>query len=640
MLAPMAWDDGLEGAYREIAGCSDPILRVLAGPGTGKTFALMRRVARLLEEGIDGRRLLAVTFTRTAAHDLIRQLQRIEARGALRVWAGTLHALCFRTLGQSGVFDLTGRVPRPLLDFEVRFLLADLPDIFGRQRAKERRLKAFEAAWAMLQTDAPGWPQDPTDRAFHQHLIPWLTFHRGMLIGELVPVTLEYLRNNPTARLRASFSHILVDEYQDLNKAEQVLIDLIAANGCLVVAGDDDQSVYRFKFAHPEGIIEFVESHSGTRCETLDECRRCPRFVIGLANNLIANNPRATPRVLRPRSSNPDGEVHVVQWRTLDEETSGIAEFVRRRIEQGRCEAGSVLVLAPRRRLGYRIRDYLREMQVPARSYFFEEALESVVAQERYTLLNLLVDSNDRVAMRCWLGFGSTTRRQGPYRRLREVCEESGLSPREVLMQLAHGSTALPYSGEMVERYRLLMDERATLSELIGSDFVWAWLPDSLDGVDELRDTALRVADQANSLAELREEIRYAITQPELPTEADFVRIMSLHKSKGLTADMVVIVGCVEGLIPWRDNRLSPDELNEQVREQRRLFYVAVTRTSDVLVISGSATYPVDEAYRMLLPVRPGGRSTQVVASEFINELGPQLPAPVNGRQWLQSMSG
>jgi DNA helicase II / ATP-dependent DNA helicase PcrA len=108
------------------------------------------------------------------------------------------------------------------MDFELRFLLQDLSGAgFGTIHDKRRRLKAFEAAWARLQDDEPGWPADPIDRAFQSALLDWLTFHNAMLIGELVPEALRYLRNNPMAPERTEFRYVLVDEYQDLNVAEQ-----------------------------------------------------------------------------------------------------------------------------------------------------------------------------------------------------------------------------------------------------------------------------------------------------------------------------------------------------------------------------------------------------------------------------------
>jgi len=285
----MSWDDGLVGPALQVAGNRNSPLRIVAGPGTGKTFALMRRATRLLEEGADPRRTLVCTFTRTAADDLSREISRLRVRGATNIVAGTLHAFCFRFLAREDVFSDTGRFPRPLLDYETRFMLEDLKQQgLGGIRECRKRLDAFNAAWARLQSEEPGWPQDDNDRRFHNVLTDWLVFHRCMLVGELIPEAYNYLRNNPNCPERTAFDHVLVDEYQDLNKAEQMILDLLADNGTLTVVGDEDQSIYSFKHAHPEGIAEFSQYHNNTYDETLLECRRCPQLVVDIANDLIS----------------------------------------------------------------------------------------------------------------------------------------------------------------------------------------------------------------------------------------------------------------------------------------------------------------------------------------------------------------
>lgn len=169
------WNDGLTGVALNIAATNDSLLRVLAGPGTGKTFALMRRIARLLQEGSAPERLLVCTFTRTAARDIESELSRLGIAEVARVASGTVHAVCFRVLSRAAVLAITGRVPRPLLRFEERFLLEDLRgEQFGTLHEKRRRLRAFNAAWARLQSDVPGWPANAVDRAFHHELIQWL----------------------------------------------------------------------------------------------------------------------------------------------------------------------------------------------------------------------------------------------------------------------------------------------------------------------------------------------------------------------------------------------------------------------------------------------------------------------------------
>jgi superfamily I DNA/RNA helicase len=129
----MPWNDNLEGPALEIASSNESPLRVQAGPGTGKSFALMRRVARLIEEEVDPERILLVTFTRVSARDLERELDALSYPEVSRVQKGTLHSLCFSMLHQANVLRFTGRIPRPLLTFEERFLLEDLRlyDNFG-----------------------------------------------------------------------------------------------------------------------------------------------------------------------------------------------------------------------------------------------------------------------------------------------------------------------------------------------------------------------------------------------------------------------------------------------------------------------------------------------------------------------------
>jgi DNA helicase II / ATP-dependent DNA helicase PcrA len=162
----MPWNDGLQGTALQIAQTEDSPLRVMAGPGTGKSFAMKRRVVRLLEEGADSNRILVVTFTRTAAADLVQELHALGVPGCENIVASTLHSFCFSLLSRREVFEQLGRVPRPLvtfktsgvLQFEAAPLLEDLDNqpTFGGKRDKTKRILAFEAAWARLQSDDPG----------------------------------------------------------------------------------------------------------------------------------------------------------------------------------------------------------------------------------------------------------------------------------------------------------------------------------------------------------------------------------------------------------------------------------------------------------------------------------------------------
>ncbi len=642
----MPWNDNLTGAALRIAESPNSPLRVVAGPGTGKTFALMRRVTRLLEEGETPHRILVSTFTRTAAADLSCEIANLGASGASDIIAGTLHAFCFRLLSGSEVFPHTGRIPRPLLSYEERFMLQDLFQVgLGGIRDCQRRLVAFNAAWARLQSEDPGWPHDPNDRNYHNGLISWLRFHQCMLIGELIPETYHYLRNNPNCPERTAFDHVLVDEYQDLNKAEQLILDLLAENGMLTVVGDEDQSIYSFKHAHPEGIAEFSQYHSSTFNETLLQCRRCPQLVVNMANDLISHNASRSPRTLTCLPGNLQGDINIVQWTSLEEEAQGVADFIHSRINANQVDPGRILVLAPRRQLGYSVRDALNGLGVSAHSFFNEEVFDGrpqdsqgSLTQQLFTLLMLLANPDDIVALRCWCGYGSSSLRSGAWLRIRQHCENSNVSPRSVLQQLSSGTLTIPYTGGLVDRFRELETRLAALDGLQGRNLVDAIFPDGEEWASRFRLYAQIDGEDDCDSQTLFERIKSKIIQPELPTDVDYVRVMSLHKSKGLTADMVLVLGCTAGMIPSViPQDLTPSEQVRFIEEQRRLFFVALTRTRQALVLSSVSALPRNLAHRMRVPLGRGGDAThaRTISSMFLSELGHSAPSPVTGPQFL-----
>lgn len=433
----------------------------MAGPGTGKSFAMIRRIARLIEvDNVAPERILAVTFTRTGATDLRKELHGMGVPGCEGVRAGTLHGFCFRLLLTHEVLDFIGRVPRGLLTFtksgiyrfEIEALTADLTlhGNFGTKRDMTKRIRAFEADWARLQHEQPGWPTNPVDQIFHQHLTEWLRFHRGMLIGELVPETLRYLRDNPASLAFEMYDHIVVDEYQDLNRAEQELIDILSAGKHLSIIGDVDQSIYRFRYANPDGILDFINRHQNVEDHTLDHCRRCLPEIVTVADNVILRNyPSGEPHRLLPfQPPIAAAMVRIVQWPSVQAEAKGIAAFIHCLITQKGVGAGEILVLSPRRLIANEINRCLAalEIGIPAHSFYNDKLLEPIETQLSITKLHLLTDPEDRVALRFWLGAGSSSWRRRQYQPLRAHCEQYDLSPSVVLSQVANGEVQLSVS--------------------------------------------------------------------------------------------------------------------------------------------------------------------------------------------------
>lgn len=636
----MPWSDGLVGRQKEIAEYQGSPLHIIAGPGTGKTFGLMRRVARLLETGANPSRIFLVTFTRAAAKDLKKSLKKLESPGCTDVWSSTLHSHCFRILNREEVLQQTGRVPRTLLEFETRIMLKDLSLLTNEGvRPLEKRLKAFEAAWARLQSEDPGWAVNPEDQCFEKTLGDWFGFYRCMLVGELVPVTLHFLRQNPACEERSAFDHVLVDEYQDLNKAEQELIELITGNNTLTVAGDDDQSIYSFKYAHPDGIICFPETHKGTETKRLEECLRCPTLVLELAKTLISKNEYRFRRGLRPKAGACTGDVKIVQWVSLERETKGLAEIIKARLDKKQVLPGEVIVLTPRKLIGGKIRDYLMELGVPVRSFFHEGVLDSPRAQERLAILNLLAHPEDKVAWRAALGYEALDWRARSIKILREYCQTQNITLLEALDQLARGIISLPHMGPIVEQYKQIIKELVTLRSAAIADFIFQWLGPVEDATVGLRELTAQTITEVSDINELYDEMKSIISQPEIPEEATEVRVMSLHKSKGLSERFVVVAGCINGVLP---QQFESKDTNEQIRhleEQRRLLYVAMTRTKQYLLLSSCTSLTRGQALQMKAVVSSKGPRVRTNASRFLEELGPKAPRPILGDHLLNEIN-
>ncbi len=622
-----------QSVHWHIAHADSRHIRVLAGPGTGKTWALQHRVMRLLREGVAANDILAVTFTRAAANSLRNDLALIDVEAAQYIAARTLHSLSFAALRRAKAMELSGRTARPLLDFEHEPLIADLKDCFaGKNYAGKRRkqaaIKAFEAAWAQLQHETPGWPRTAHESEFHNELMRWLLFHRAMLIGEVVPTMLAYLRNNPDDGPR--YKHVLVDEYQDLNRAEQELVALLGRGGSHLVIGDDDQSIYKFKYAHPDGIVKYDQRVPDVLSFETEECYRCPLLVTDMANALMARQTnRLTSRTLRCAKPEKAADVDIVRWLSIEAEAQGVARFVDAYLrEHPDVDSGKVLVLSPRRHLGYMVRDELTAMGRESRSYFQEQELDELSAQRAFTLLRLLVTPTDRVAIRWWLGHQSTKSSwlKRSYARLWKHCADSGDAPDETLRKIQSGDISLPHAHQLTARWDELNAVLVDLRGLLGPPLVDALMPEGDSGSALLRSAALSVVSEAMEPAALLDALLESIRGPEVPQESDIIRIMSLHKSKGITADLVVIVGMTDGLLPAVNEQASDQEQIEQIEEQRRLFFVALTRSRRALLLSSGRTMRTDIARQMGMFRGPRGPYVNGAVSRFIDEVTPPAP--------------
>jgi DNA helicase II / ATP-dependent DNA helicase PcrA len=630
----MTWSEGLlveSPAYR-IAASQNGRVRVIAGPGTGKSFAMKRRVARLLEEGVEPTSILPVTFTRVAAEDLHRELVGMGVRRCDEIEGTTLHSLALRILMREHALAATGRTPRPLNEFEMKPLEQDLAGQHGGVREVRKRIKAYEAAWSRLQHEVPGAARAPADIAFERNLLEWLEFHRSMLIGEVIPYLHQYLSSNPLAPERNEYSHILVDEFQDLNRAEQGVVDLLSGSAAVCIVGDDDQSIYSFKHAHPDGILDWTGANFGADDLGLDLCQRCPTTVVAMANALIARNGnRVGNRSLEPIKQRGAGVVEIRQYATVEDEVRAIATRISQMVADG-TPPGDILVLAQRGVIG---------------SYYQEAEIDALEAQERFAYLKLLASPDDRVSLRWLLGLGRPDWRTNSYRRLQQHCSLTGASPWDALVSLSDGLTRIPHTNPLIVRFREISVELRRLQAIIEQSALQGLIddmfPEGAQGFTEIRELSISVAAAVGveDISGFVRELSSLISKPEIPSEVTDVRIMSLHKSKGLSSPVTFIAGCVEGLLPKQPEQNQPEAARvASIEEQRRLFFVGITCVKaapdqgkpGTLILTYFQNMPMAQA--MGAGIAPAGRNfgiAQMQASRFIREMGAAAPRPIAG---------
>ena len=589
------WNDGLEGTHLEIAKSDRSRISVLAGPGTGKTtYAMLRHVQRTLENGTAPERILVISFTRTAAKDLKSKLEVNDTPGANGVRATTLHSFALDILQEEAVIPGLDRTRRILLDHECDTMLHDLPSNFGDVRERRAKLNELLSGWDDGGNIHPGTTDVPEERAFERVVLSWLREHRAMLVGEVVSLAYSHLVDSPQSEVFERFDHIYVDEYQDLNGVEQELIGLLAdrSGATLMIVGDDDQSIYGFRNANPEGIRSFHQE-SDVQSFELSICGRCPVNFVEAANMLISSAPDRNKTPLTARENIP-GQFFRYQWPSLKQEVTGLAQEIRTDIQSGEVEPGKILVLSNRRFVGKWLRDELVKLGISAESYYGQEPLERRKAQERFSWLQIMAYPTDATAKRVAIAGTQSDRRQGMYRTLREISRRQRSGIVATLNRLTNGEIPVDRSTRTIaDVNRLVLDRIETLSKLSLPELVEEVFPEGEDQLAEIREHALDCLESAGNVKDLVDSMIQSMVQRDVPDEPTFVRVMSLHKSKGLTADDVYITTAVEQVIPFYKSAYSEEEVEFAQDEGRRLLYVALTRAQRKLVISYPRTVPV-----------------------------------------------
>jgi DNA helicase-2/ATP-dependent DNA helicase PcrA len=629
-----------------------PTLRVPAGPGTGKTFGLRKRVLRVLHPnglGLPPGRVLVCAFNRVIRDDLETAIEaELQPHGLEMPVIRTIHGLAAQLAGTSPRFLLPQEVEAMVYD--IRIVHPEIDALYDHRQSKVlRALREHEAGLA-------------THTALATAMREWLADHHGDLVGELPRAVETRLRGGDFQDQR--YDHIIIDEFQDLTETEaRLALGLRAADGRVVALGDKKQSIYAFRGNEGQGLDALPRYVGGAVVDhIMDECQRCPEEIVDLANEVMA----VYDEPLQPVRG-PGGQVHQVVFRSPRREHERVAQEIVRVFHERPTEMH--LVLVTRRKWGYDIRNEIRSIDagIHAQTVFSEDILETWPAREAFVFLSIIGDPDDPVTLRDWISYQepdaegkkwkAPKRNAAAYGRLREARGVLSLDSALEVAEMSEGDLAGGGRRNVLRRLQRLRDLCQQLPDTEDPGVVVAhildpdrWVTEATadsdlasEDIQRLRREAERMLGEAEEELTLRglvQNLRYRIAtrEPLGEEENPDIKIVTLWGAKGLTADFVYIVGLCDEALPGRFDADSTGLTEaEHKREQLRLLYVSLTRAKRALVISRPTKIRRGEVPGL------GLRSTSnrnlhwqyLSQCEFFSLLSPAaIPDAVDGEEW------
>lgn len=634
-----------EALLDRIAESDARFIRVIGGAGTGKTLAVVRRLERLLRDGTSPDDVLVLAATRSAADALRGRIARSEVPGAEDVRVCTPAAYFVEVLASDHARATTGRVPRLLSDFEERILMEDMKVVGLKVKRLREMLRFFYRQWTELADDGDGFLVEDDERAVHETIKGHVTMRGAMLAPELSNVTFRYLSAHPGEARAWRKAHVLVDDYQNLNKASQATLDLLATKS-LTVCGNVNELVPTAEpYPHAQGLLSFVDEHEEAESFTLKRGLRCPQRVCAMANSLVACGGMDEDVLVELDEDAPAGDVRIVRWTTPGDEFAGITRYLKHRLadEADPLRPRDVFIAVPNALWGRALAKMLNVNGVKTDQFVSYHALKGDPRDEKkcaslraYVALNLAADPCDAVAWRGWCGFGDYLTHSNHWCRLEEFAAERGTGVVEALGSLGSFDEP-PFAGAdvLLDRYR----EGGALIASVGGKRGFSLLEGCAGSAELPADvrSLLEPLMGTESASEL-----FARAQGRLENafaDVDAVRIGLPQMACGLAFDVVVLAGAVDGFVPRAEAfsmEYDEDRRADMMAEDRRCWYAALTKAAKTLVVSCFQKDQAEKAVSLGMQVsriRKEGDAAMatVPPSRFIAELGGEAPGFVAG---------
>lgn len=614
-----------------------PVL-VLAGPGSGKTRVLTHRIAYLIGAmGVPAYHILAVTFTNKAAREMETRVAKLLEGQTQGLTLGTFHATCARILRrESDKLPIGSNYVIFDTDDQIRVVKQALQDL--NIDDKHYRPVSVHAAISNAKNELI-FPDEYEDQSYRGKVVArvyrryqeLLLTSNGVDFDDLLLWTAFLLENFPDIRQKYArrYEHVLVDEFQDTNQAQYVLLKHLASfHNNIFVVGDVDQSIYRWRGADYRNVLRFEEDFPDAQVILLEQNYRSTQTILDVAMAVIDRNPHRKPKKLK--TSRGQGK-RVVFYEAYDDRQEGqyIVDTIASLVARKAARPGDFAVMYRTNAQSRLLEEAFLRANLPyklvgAQRFYGRKEVKDIIAY-----LRLVYNPGDEVSLFRVINIPSRGIGNKTVIDLQILAQNEKINPGVILLDLAkwveseywhsftkRAATVLSKFGNLLATWTDLANQLSVLGlmdRIIEDAGYHEYVDDGTDeghdrweNVEELRRLAAEYQDRG--LESFLEDVSLVSDQDTLDETKNVPTLLTLHAAKGLEFPIVMIVGLTDGILPHVRSFEDP----EAMQEERRLFYVGITRAKDQLYLVSSLnrssfgyTEPVEES-RFLLDIPDG----------------------------------
>lgn len=594
-------------AVEEIEGPSI----IIAGAGSGKTRVLTYKIAHLIESGVSPYEILALTFTNKAANEMKERIGKLVEINADRIWMGTFHSIFARILRFDGdkigfdrnftIYDSedSANVVKQIMQNRNMSIENPTPKSVHSEISKQKNKLITPAAYSV-------YAKSPFERRVEEIYPVYqetLLKNNAMDFDDLLLKPIELFTAYPDVleKYQDRFKFILVDEYQDTNRAQYRIVKMLAEKyKNITIVGDDAQSIYKWRGAEIQNIFDFEEDFNESNVFKLEQNYRSTKKILALADDVIKKNKKQFKKDIW--TDNLDGEeITLIETMSDKDEAYKITRYITEEIYKQKYNFKDFVILYRTNAQSRIIEDSLRQNGIPylivgGIRFYQRKEIKDIIAN-----LRIVVNPNDNEALLRVLtikeGIGKTT-----IDKLNKIAEIEGKQIIDVIKNIedypefgGKAKTLLAEAGKFTAKYKYLQGEMS-LTELAKSIIDETGLmyklrlentleaEERLSNLQELISAIAQYDDNTDeaTLEGFLQEVSLVADIDTLDNKKNAITLMTIHAAKGLEYPVVFITGLEEGLFPSMNSISS----QEDIEEERRLFYVAVTRARNKLYLS------------------------------------------------------